>query len=50
MRIKQECVHSTQMLHPLTLSFSMLIGLCSWGQNSNLVLKLERSYHREHVY
>ena len=35
---------------PLNLSFSMLSWPWKWGQNSNLALKLERSYHRKHVY
>ena len=30
----------------LALSFSMFSGSRNWGQNSNLALKLERSYHR----
>ena len=32
------------------LSFSMFSGPLNWGQNYNFALKLERSYHGEHVY
>ena len=35
---------------PFALSFSMFSGLWKWGEISNLALKLDRSYHREHVY
>ena len=31
------------------LSFSMFSGQRNWGQNYNLALKLERSYHKEHM-
>ena len=33
-------------IHTIICSVDHEIG----GQNSNLALKLERSYHREHVY
>ena len=31
---------------PVALSFSMFSGPPNWGKNSNLALKLERSYHK----